>query len=75
MDIVVFWFNIFTDGPINNMPVLIQMMAFSRSADTPLSDPMMALFTDMYASLDLNEITSEISTEFCFVLFWSHYLF
>ena len=35
-------------GPINNIPALVQVMAWHRSGDKPLSDPMMVKFTDAY---------------------------
>ena len=35
-------------GPINNMPALVQIMAWRRPGDKPLSDPMMAEFSDAY---------------------------
>ena len=35
-------------GPINNIPALVQVMAWRRSGDKPLSDPMMVKFTDAY---------------------------
>ena len=34
--------------PINTKPALIQVMAWWQINDKPLSDPMMALFTDTY---------------------------
>ena len=36
------------EGPINNIPALVQIMAWHRSGDEPLSEPMMVLFTDAY---------------------------
>ena len=30
------------NGPINNIPALVQVMAWHRSGDKPLSEPMMA---------------------------------
>ena len=46
-------------GPINNMPALLQIMAWRRPGDKPLSEPMMiSLPTRIYASLGLNELTS-----------------
>ena len=33
--------------PINNKPVLVQVMAWRRSGDKPLSEPMLTQFTDM----------------------------
>ena len=47
-------------GPINNIPTLVQIMAWRQPGDKPLSEPMMAsLLTHigLYASLGLNELT------------------
>ena len=46
-------------GSINNIPALVQIMAWRRSGDKPLSEPMMvSLQTHIdYASLGLNELT------------------
>ena len=45
-------------NPINNNPSLVQIMAWCRSGDKPLSEPMMVnLLTHIYASLGLNELT------------------
>ena len=35
-------------GPINNIPVLVQIMAWGRPGDKPLSEPMLVKFTDAY---------------------------
>ena len=35
-------------GLINNISLLVQVMAYCRSGDKPLSEPMMALITDAY---------------------------
>ena len=35
-------------GPINNIPALVQIMAWRRPGDKPLSEPMMACFVDEY---------------------------
>ena len=35
-------------GQINNIPALVQIMAWRRSGDKPLSEPMMVKFTDAY---------------------------
>ena len=44
-------------GPINKIPALVQIMAWSRPGDKPSSDPMMVrLPTYIYASLGLNEL-------------------
>ena len=42
---------------INNIPALVQIMAWCRTGDKPLSEPMMAIFWRIHASLDLNELT------------------
>ena len=42
-------------GPITNNPVLVQIMAWRRSGDKPLSEPMM-VYWHIYASLGLNEL-------------------
>ena len=34
--------------PINNIPALVQIMAWRRPGDKPLFGPMMASFTDAY---------------------------
>ena len=44
-------------GPISNIPALVQMMAWRRPGDKPLSEPVMvSLLTHVYASLGLNEL-------------------
>ena len=35
-------------GPINNIPVLVQIMAWHRSGDKPLSESMLTQFIDAY---------------------------
>ena len=35
-------------GPINNILALVQIMGWRRRGDKPLSEPMMAWFTDSY---------------------------
>ena len=46
-------------GPINNIPTLVQVMAWRRPGDKPLSEPMMLDYRPIYASLGLNELTLE----------------
>ena len=41
---------------INNIPALVQMMAWRRSGDMPLSEPMI-VYWRIYASLGLSELT------------------
>ena len=36
------------EGPINNIPALAQMMAWRRTGDKPLSEPMMTQFNDAF---------------------------
>ena len=44
--------------PINNIPALVQILAWCRSGKKPLSEPMIvSLLTHIYASLGLNELT------------------
>ena len=35
-------------SPIDNKPALVQVMAWRRRGDKPLSEPMLAQFTDAY---------------------------
>ena len=37
-------------GPINNIPALVQVMAWRRPGGKPLSEPMMVKFNDTYMS-------------------------
>ena len=46
-------------GPINNIPALVQIMAWRRSGDKPLSEPMVDYWR-IYASLGLNELDVHI---------------
>ena len=44
-------------GPINNIPALVQIMAWRRLGDKPLSELMMVSYWRIYASLGLNDLT------------------
>ena len=47
-------------GPINNIPALVQIMAWRRPGGKPLYEPIMiSLLTHIYASLSLNELNWE----------------
>ena len=35
-------------GPIDNNPALVKIMAWCRTGDKPLSEPMLTQFTDTY---------------------------
>ena len=48
MKIVVFWLKFVPQGPINNIPALVQIMAWHQTGDKPLLEPMFACFTDAY---------------------------
>ena len=37
-----------SEGPINNIPALVEIMAWCRPGDKPLSEPMLAQFIDAY---------------------------
>ena len=41
------------NGPINNIPALVQIMAWRRTDDKPLSEPMMTHFNDAYSRTSL----------------------
>ena len=43
-------------GPVNNIPALAQIMAWRRTGDKPLSEPMLASLLTQYVSLGLNEL-------------------
>ena len=47
-------------GPINNIPPLVQIMAWRRTGDEPLSEPMMTQFNDAYTrhSASMTSMTS-----------------
>ena len=50
-------------GPINNIPTLVQVMAWRRPGDKPLSEPVMVQveYRRIYASFGLNELKKKIS--------------
>ena len=45
-------------GPVNNIPPLVQKMAWGCPANKPLFEPMMVNYQFIYASLNLNELMS-----------------
>ena len=47
-------------GLIDNIPSLVEKMAWRRPGDKPLSQPMMVRLQRTYASLGLNELSTEI---------------
>ena len=64
-------------GPINNVPTLVQVMAWRRPGDKPLSEPVMVRVpTHIYASLGLNELKKKIFTlrVDCFTLLLARHL-
>ena len=42
------WLKFVPKTPINNTPALVQVMAWRRTDDKPLPEPMMNQFTDTY---------------------------
>ena len=42
------WLKFVPKGPIDNNPALVQIMAWCRKGDKPLSQPMLTRFTDAY---------------------------
>ena len=69
-----YWFAVFwlkfhkslflTSVSINNNSVLIQIMALCWTGTKPLSEPMMAYFTDLYESHGLNDLSFESPIHF-----------
>ena len=41
------WLKFVPEGPIGNIPALVQIMAWHRPGGKPLSEAMMAKFTDL----------------------------
>ena len=39
-----------SNGPVNNEPTLVQSMAWHEKGGKPLSEPVMAFFTEAYGS-------------------------
>ena len=54
-------------GPINNIPALVQIMAWRRSGDEPLPEPMMTLFNDAY----MRHSASMSKHVYIYMLYWS----
>ena len=48
-------------GPINNIPALVQIMAWRRPGDNHYLNQWWLVYWRIYASLGLNELTSHIS--------------
>ena len=48
-------------GPINNIPALVQIIAWRRPGDKSLSEPMI-VYRRIYASLSLNELSDRVSS-------------
>ena len=46
--LIEFSLNFVPKGPIDNKPVLVQVMAWRRTGDKPLTEPMMTQFNDEY---------------------------
>ena len=50
-------------GPINKIPALVQMMAWRRSGDKPLSGQWWSVYWRTYVSLGLNELSKIIKLQ------------
>ena len=50
------WISLVPEVRSNNIPALVQIMAWRRRGDKPLSEPMMLVYRRIYASLGLNEL-------------------
>ena len=48
-------------GPINNIPVLVQIMAWRLSGDKPLSEQWLLVYWRIYVSFGLNELMDLVS--------------
>ena len=55
-------------GPINDIPALVQIMAWHRPGAKPLSEPMMVIYWRIYASLGLNELRTWSECICCILL-------
>ena len=64
-------------GRMNNNPTLIQITAWCRPVDKPLSEPMMVrLPTHIYVSLGVSELKHySIDTSFCSLYLMNEYCF
>ena len=52
-----FHWRLFPRVKINNIPAFVQIMAWRRPGEKPLSEPIMVTYWRIYASLGLNELT------------------
>ena len=50
-------------GRIDNNPALVLVMAWRRTSDKPLSEPMLTRFTDAYAALGGDELMKDHTEE------------
>ena len=46
--------------PLNNIPALVQIMAWCRPGDKPFAEPMVVILPTLFTSLGLNELTALI---------------
>ena len=46
-------------GPADNNPALVQIMAWCRPGDKPLSEPILLVYWRIHASLGLNELIKQ----------------
>ena len=56
-------------GPIDNNTALVQIMAWGRIGNKPLSEPMMTQFTDIYAALGGDELNDNKMMSTCIFIY------
>ena len=60
------WLKFISKVRINNIPALVQIMAWRQPGDKPLSEPMMSLVADAYMRMNMNE------AEWCIYTYMHH---
>ena len=61
------WLKFIPNGPINNIPALVQIMTLRQPGEKPFSEPVMAWFVDAYMLPSAQWIQSK---DKCFTLSW-----
>ena len=87
MKMLEFWlkfhWSLFLRGPINNIKALVQIMAWRRPGDKPLSEPMLVSLLTHNGSLGLNELMTwwsddsivvSTNTEMVMSSFWQNFI-
>ena len=58
-------------GPVDNMAALVQIMAWRRTGDRPLSEPMLVCFIDAYMRHSTSMSQSAVTLHNCSVYRWT----